>query len=262
MMRVRVGKLRLRAEPSIGRNIVAELLKDTVLRDVGPRYDNGGYNWGYVEHEGDYGWAALTNSSGYRYMEPYTPTPPPVEPDPPAVAPKVDYFEAPIGEERGEIWPAGWVDVNPIRTRYLLRGEYYAYHTGADLNKNTPHWDADRDAPVYSIAHGLVIAAGEYGAWGNLVVIKHEREERTAVYSRYGHLGEMTVYEGEIINRGDKIGTVGQDASGGPFHLHFDISLTDILAEKPNDWPGGNLSRVERDYVDPKQFLQDNGNGN
>lgn len=173
-----------------------------------------------------------------------------------------DGFDAPIGtdEERrsSRIWPGDWVDVNPYGTSYDLRPGVKAYHTGADLNLNIPQWDSDRDAPVYAIASGEVTSASNLTTWGNVLVIRHDPIYigGPQVYARYAHLGAFSVGAGKRVERGQIVGRVGQDASGGPFHLHFDISPTEVLLAKSGDWPGADLGRLSRDYVDPKEFIR------
>lgn len=150
-------------------------------------------------------------------------------------------------------WPGDWIDANPYGNRYWLR-DRYAYHTGADLNLNKPRWDMDRGQPVYSIANGVVTYAGHLSEnWGNVVVIRHGD-----VFARYAALGIILVKEGDFVEIGQQIGTVGQHRGGEPYHLHFDISPTTILLTNPGDWPGLTWSRIERDYVDPLKFILEN----
>lgn len=150
-------------------------------------------------------------------------------------------------------WPGKWIDANPYGRRYLVRNGHYAYHTGADLNLNDPHWDADRGRPVYAIADGEVTYAGRFNDnWGIIVVIKHE-----GFYSRYSAVAGLSVAVGDVVIRGQQVAVVDRHKVGEPFHLHFDISTTDILAENPGDWPGLTWSRLERDYVDPLRFILD-----
>lgn len=56
-------------------------------------------------------------------------------------------YTAPIGTEAerasGKIWPGAWGDATGYATRYRIGSPNEAYHTGADLNCNTPIWDAD-----------------------------------------------------------------------------------------------------------------------
>jgi len=79
--------------------------------------------------------------------------------------------------------------------------------------------------------------------------------ENRVVYARYAHLGSLSVQEGWQVQRGQKIGTIGEYAPNN-YHLHFDISPTMILKTTPNHWPGDNLAAVQKDYVDPLAFIK------
>jgi hypothetical protein len=148
-----------------------------------------------------------------------------------------------------------WVDSNPYGTLYTNSSTgNQSYHTGADLNKNDPVHDSDGDQPVMAVSDGVVTCAGHYPVWGSIVVIKHCDG---TVYSRYGHLYNLRVHVGDVVLAGSILGTVGRDELDGPYHLHFDISTTDALLVNPADWPGMDLARVARDYVDPIKFIED-----
>jgi hypothetical protein len=153
---------------------------------------------------------------------------------------------------------AKWIDANPFLTYYTFPSGAKAYHTGADLNLNTPTWDADKGASVHAIGNGAVTYAKivPTGTWGRLVVIRHKLPDGSTVHSRYGHLASLNVTEGEAVKRGDVIGTIGGAEWGLPNHLHFDISTSGILDINPTHWPGTNKAAVVANYVDPKQFLQ------
>lgn len=183
-----------------------------------------------------------------------------VQPPAPEEARLADGFDAPVGTEgerrASELWPGEWTDANPFGNYYRLR-DSFNYHTGADLNLNKPKWDSDRGLPVYAAASGTVTFAGRMRHWGNLVVIRHDpvAENGPSVYTRSAHLGRIDVERGQRVQRGQQIGTVGQDEYNGPFHLHFDVSPTEVLFNDPGDWPGLDRRRVLRDYIDPKDFI-------
>lgn len=168
-------------------------------------------------------------------------------------------FCAPIGteEERlsGEIWPGKWYDANPFLNLYQ-----FGYHTGADLNLNHPHWDADRHALVYAIAPGHVSYARLYSrrVWGNIIIIEHEAGllGATPLFTRYGHVEDIMVEFGDPVEAGTPIARVGNGEGLFPYHLHFDISTTEILKGAPWHWPGRDRKQVIRHYVDPKAFLK------
>ncbi|MEQ8676715.1 MAG: SH3 domain-containing protein [Aggregatilineales bacterium] len=183
-----------------------------------------------------------------------------------------DGFDAPVGsaEERAsdDMWPGEWFDPTGYaeNTYSGYVKNWNAYHTGADLNLNRPRWNADKGAPVYSIASGIVTYAEfRVPSWGNLIVIKHDPlPDGTVAYSRYGHLARMDVSKGTRVERGTVIGTIGSnlDKSGKPYvgaeHLHFDVSVSDKLQDSPGDWPRKDLKRLKTDYADPVVFIAEN----
>lgn len=164
-------------------------------------------------------------------------------------------FDQPVGtqaqRDSNEVWSGGWVDATGYATLYKDSGGNAAYHTGADLNLNTPFFDADAHGPVYASADGVVTYAGPWAVWGNIVVIKHPN----GFCTRYGHVELILVRTGQVVVRGQQIASIGKPTSG-PYHLHFDIARKD-LSVKPSDWPGLNIERVKADYVDPKQYIID-----
>lgn len=183
--------------------------------------------------------------------------------------PLSDGFDAPIGtpEERrtAEIWPGHWIDANPFGNVYTVYNvdnvRNTAIHTGADLNLNHPHHDADRGKPIYAVASGVVTFAGHKPVWGKIVIIRHDPRQigGSYVYSRSAHLGEMHVQEGQRVQRGQQIGTVGRELPHNPhYHLHFDISPTEVLYHRPEHWPGMNRAMFETNYIDPRAFIRAN----
>lgn len=109
---------------------------------------------------------------------------------------------------------------------YKSRG----FRTGGHLGED---WVADGGSsrslgePVYSIGRGIVVLARDiHVAWGNVIVIRHgyfEKNELFFVDSLYAHLDHLDVKEGTTIERGQKIGTIGNNHGMYPSHLHFEI---------------------------------------
>lgn len=177
--------------------------------------------------------------------------------------PIADGFDAPIGTEaerrENKLWPGHWQDANSFLNRYFDSAGKIAFHTGADLNLNVPRWNMDRGAPVYAVASGVVTWAGRVGEyWRNIIVIRHDPlPDGTQVYSRYAHVENLLVRAGDRVTRGQQICVVGKSGgSSGNYHLHFDISPTDVLKDNPGHWPGPNREEVIRHYIDPLQFIQ------
>ena len=167
-------------------------------------------------------------------------------------------FEAPVGtavERRMGILPPGkWTVAVGYATKYTNSSTgKVSYHTGDDLNLNSPVWNADKDEPIYAAANGRCVFAGWLDVWGNVIVIQHRD-----VCTRYGHVEKMTIQVGQWVQRGERIAEVGQDALKGPDHLHYDIAPGDMLAQRPWDWPGVDLDRLKREYADPILYTFNN----
>ena len=58
------------------------------------------------------------------------------------------------------------------------------------------------------------------------------------------------------VETGEHIANVGNGENLFPYHLHFDISQTDILLNSPGHWPGHTRQLVRIHYVNPKEWLQ------
>ncbi len=167
-------------------------------------------------------------------------------------------FDSPVGSrlerQSDELWPGDWVDALPFLQEYPL-----GYHTGADLNLNYPVWDMDRNMPVYASGSGYITYAGiPSTGWQGVVVIRHVLPDDRIRYTRYGHLGQLFVEGGNWVKRGTMLGLTGRNVTSdgpGPFHLHFEVSRTDILEQYPSYWPGFDYNAVVEHFVDPKQFI-------
>lgn len=163
------------------------------------------------------------------------------------------YF-SPVGtdEERAtsKIWPGNWIDANGY-ARWYYTGTHYAWHTGADLNLNKPSYDLDAHAPIQSIGDGVVYAVRRYSGWEKIICIEH-----ADVLTRYAHVENIQVKEGQRVVAGEYIANIGNASGNYPYHLHFDITHLDArMREYPGDWPRENKARVLNEYLDPKLFL-------
>ncbi|MCQ2573842.1 MAG: M23 family metallopeptidase [Treponema sp.] len=102
--------------------------------------------------------------------------------------------------------------------------------SGEWKNHNGVDFAASEGVPVYAIKSGKIsLAKKNDTVFGNYIILKHNDSEITSVYA---HLSKMTVYSGDIVNRGDIIGYVGQTGMATGPHLHFEIRFGGI-AENP-----------------------------
>lgn len=86
------------------------------------------------------------------------------------------------------------------------------FHHGIDIATSG-------DLTVKSVGTGLVIYAGTYGGYGNLVVIRHGN----SISTHYAHLDRTKVVTGDIVSKGEDIGVIGNTGSSKNPHLHFEI---------------------------------------
>lgn len=135
-----------------------------------------------------------------------------------------DYWDA----ARLAGWPVkrGWVSspygrrVDPITGRMT-------WHTGMDVAGR-------RGSDVVAIAAGVVVFAGRRDNYGNLVEVDHG----DGYVTRYAHQQNLRVKAGDIVKRGDALGTLGSTGrSTGP-HVHIEV-----LRNGRHVNPGGYVSK-------------------
>ncbi|MGO4869003.1 MAG: peptidoglycan DD-metalloendopeptidase family protein [Roseiarcus sp.] len=101
-----------------------------------------------------------------------------------------------------------------------------ALHPGVDLVQ-------EYGSEIHATAAGRVVHAGPMGGYGNMVEIDHGN----GLATRYGHMSEILVEEGQEVKAGAVLGRLGSTGrSTGP-HLHYEV-------------------RVDGEPVDPERFLQ------
>lgn len=83
-------------------------------------------------------------------------------------------------------------------------------HNGIDIVE-------PKGTPVYSPMRGRVEVASMNSTSGNYIVIKHTNGYST----HYAHLDTKDVVSGQVVKRGDKIGTVGNTGRSTGNHLHL-----------------------------------------
>lgn len=93
-------------------------------------------------------------------------------------------------------------------------GGYYG-HKGIDIT-------AERGTPVLAAADGKVYTAEWTVGYGKCVMIDHD-----GYVTVYGHLDDIYVSDGEKVNRGDAIGTIGSTGYITGTALHFEVRFGD-----------------------------------
>jgi hypothetical protein len=100
-------------------------------------------------------------------------------------------------------------------------------HLGDDLN-GIGGGDSDFGDPVRSVADGLVLYAGVPSpGWGGTVVVAHRLAEGRTLHSMHAHLDRIEAGVGDLVARGQVIGTVGSARGLYLAHLHFEMRDSD-----------------------------------
>lgn len=130
-----------------------------------------------------------------------------------------EVIDLPENDERGIFIsrPFGFSDV--------MGSEFKKEHAGIDF-------PAETGTPVLAAADGTVTGAGFTAGYGNYVIIEHEDGYSTL----YAHMEEILTEEGETVQKGDEIGTVGSTGQSTGPHLHFELRLNDEPIDPSDYW--------------------------
>lgn len=142
----------------------------------------------------------------------------------------------------GSVNEKGWIF--PIKDVYIITNYYSKFHKAIDIASSY-------NTNIYAITSGTVIISKEgcivgditcNGKAGNYIVISHDDGE---YYSKYMHLNKINVKEGDKVNTGDIIGTMGNTGNVIPLptsdnplngtHLHFVIEKESNSGRYPID---------------------------
>jgi len=119
---------------------------------------------------------------------------------------------------RPAITPLSREDINRIGSGFRWRlhpiHKVTKFHFGLDIQ-------ADRGKPIYASGDGVIEKAYFSRSYGNVVYVNHDFGYET----RYGHMSNFNVKEGDIVKRGDIIGFIGSTGWSTASHLHYEVLL-------------------------------------
>ena len=104
--------------------------------------------------------------------------------------------------------------------RRVFNGQPRKPHSGMDIAAPT-------GTPIVTPMAGTVTNVGDYFFNGNSVFIDHGQ----GLITMYLHLDRIDVQEGDILQQGDLLGTVGATSRVTGPHLHWGISLNDARVD-------------------------------
>lgn len=161
------------------------------------------------------------------------------------------------------VWPAESYEISsPFGPRLKASDDYrYDFHRGIDIA-------GEEGSDIFAIDNGKVFrtykeGSSAYPNGGNVVVIEHEFNKKLKIkgkkvsryYSVYMHLDEILTEDGDEINSGDVIGTMGSSGDTEFTHLHFETRMQ-TPCSLDAQLRGGSCTYYGFDpHVNPLMFL-------
>jgi murein DD-endopeptidase MepM/ murein hydrolase activator NlpD len=115
------------------------------------------------------------------------------------------------------VWPVRGILSSGFGVRTSPFTDTPVFHHGLDIVART-------GVPVRAAAAGKVVRSAYESLYGNVVVLEHGYGYR----SLYAHLGERMAAVGDIVLKGDPIGTVGDTGRTTGPHLHFEVHVNGL----------------------------------
>lgn len=101
-------------------------------------------------------------------------------------------------------------------------------HRGIDLAGNTGD-------PIGAAKAGTVISAGRQGGYGNLVLVDHH----DGIVTAYAHMSEILAFAGQSVERGERLGSIGNTGNSTGPHLHFETRVNGAAVNPTGYLPNG-----------------------
>jgi murein DD-endopeptidase MepM/ murein hydrolase activator NlpD len=132
---------------------------------------------------------------------------------------------------------------SPFGFRYHPIFQSRDFHHGLDIANRM-------NTPIHATANGTVVFSGWQNGYGNIVVIDHGYNYRTA----YGHLAKRLVKVGDYILRGQEIGKMGDTGFATGSHVHYEVHYKGKAVNPVSYLTDYFFSQSERNYYDQKKF--------
>ena len=130
---------------------------------------------------------------------------------------KGGYF-GPDGRSRRKSFLASPMEFSRVTSGFAMRFhpilQSWRAHNGVD-------YGAPAGTPVRSVADGVVETAGRQNGYGNVIQLQHGAGKTTI----YAHLTKIDVRQGQRVEQGQRIGTVGATGWATGPHLHFEFRV-------------------------------------
>jgi murein DD-endopeptidase MepM/ murein hydrolase activator NlpD len=108
------------------------------------------------------------------------------------------------------------------------------FHTGIDLA-------ARSGLPVLAVSAGTVRVVESMVGFGIHVLLTSSAQQGAKVVYLYGHLSEVAVPDGDVVQTGQPIGYVGSTGNSSGPHLHFEVDVGGVPTNPCSTFPPGYL---------------------
>lgn len=116
------------------------------------------------------------------------------------------------------IWPVeGFISSSFGGRSSPFSGKRGEFHKGLDINNRM-------GTPILATARGTVSFASPDGAYGNSVEVSHGG----GIVTKYAHMKNYVVKQGQWVRRGEVIGYVGMTGRTTGPHLHYEVRLNGL----------------------------------
>ena len=157
-----------------------------------------------------------------------------------SLCPIADGFVFPVGPPDAQ----GYYNAQPFGTND---------HLGEDWN-GIGGGNSDLGDAIHAIGKGIVFYVGDPGpGWGNVVRLCHNigsRENPKFVESLYGHLKTVDVAPGDIVEKGQRLGSMGN--VDGLYHAHLHLEVRTEIGMSI----GGGYAKNKTGFTEPTKFIK------
>lgn len=114
--------------------------------------------------------------------------------------------------------------IPPVNPRKIMLTSHFGVRSDPMAGSARVHMGVDlagpSGLPVYAAGDGRVAEANiNFHGYGNEVIIDHGFGYKT----RYAHLKQYMVHEGQYVKRGEQIGILGTSGKSTGSHLHYEV---------------------------------------
>ena len=119
--------------------------------------------------------------------------------------------------------------------RPLATYKYVSCYFGGNGHRGTDY-ASPGGTEIYTVADGVVTAAGYHYSWGNYVQVYHGKDDNGNTYSTlYAHMiSSPVVSVGQNVTKGQLLGYVGSTGNSTGNHLHLEMKVNNVLVNVMN----------------------------